>query len=163
MTRAICLFALLLRPVAQAAPVPDALLGEWRGTGTVTGRASAVSMRWTRETGGAFLHLQFRNDMAASATRGAEVFEGRGYYRTTAGPTSGSGVWLDSRGMIFPVSFTLSADTLTSDWGSEATAERGRTTYRLVDRDTLEVVDFVRTAGGEYREFGRTRLTRAAR
>jgi len=142
-------------------PVLTQLLGEWRGSGVVTGRASEMTMAWSRDVGGAFVHLRFRNAMAEGGGRPAQVFEGRGYYRAApATASNGTGTWLDSRGMIFPVAFTLSPDALTSDWGGAST-ERGRTVYRLTPAGTLEVIDFVRLSDGQYREFGRAELKRS--
>jgi hypothetical protein len=143
-------------------PVLTQLLGEWRGTGVVTGRASEVTMTWSRDVGDAFVHLRFRNAMAEGGGRPAQVFEGRGYYRSaSATAMGGAGTWIDSRGFIFPVAFTISADALTSEWGTAST-ERGRTVYRLTPTGTLEVIDFVRLPDGQYREFGRTELKRPA-
>ena len=154
--------AALAAPLAgQEAGVIAALVGEWSGSGTVTGRASSVTMIWSREPGASFLHLRFRNVMAASSARPAEVFEARGYYGVRPGAPA-AGTWIDSRGVIFPVTFTATADTLTSDWGSEGT-ERGRTTYRVREAGILEVTDFVRSADGQYKEFGRVVLERKPR
>jgi hypothetical protein len=145
----------------QPPSIVQRLLGDWRGTGTVTGRASEITLQWTLDLGGSFVHLRFRNAMAADATRPAQVFEGRGYYRLPggAGATSGTGTWIDSRGLILPVSVTISADAFQSDWGAENT-ERGRTIYRLTGDGALEVTDFVRAADDTYREFGRSVLRR---
>jgi hypothetical protein len=142
-------------------PVVNALIGDWRGTGTVTGRAADITMQWSLDLGGAFVHLRFRNVMAADADRPAQLFEGRGYYRIAGGAaaTAGTGTWIDSRGVIFPVAVTISADGVQSDWGSETT-ERGRTVYRVTPQGALEVTDFVRAADGTYREFGRSELRR---
>ena len=148
-------------PVPQEPAVVGTLVGEWSGRGTVTGRASSITMTWSREPGAAFLHLRFRNAMAASASRPEEVFEGRGYYLVRARAPA-MGTWIDSRGAIFPVTFTATAETLTSDWGGEGT-ERGRTVYRVRDGGVLEVIDFVRGADGQYKEFGRTVLERRPR
>jgi hypothetical protein len=142
--------------------VVTGLLGEWRGTGVVTGRASDLTMTWSREVGGAFVHLRFRNAMAAGGGRPAEVFEGRGYYRvTTSAATTSTGTWIDSRGLILPVAVTIAADSFTSDWGAAGT-EQGRTVYRLIGAGELEVTDFVRAADGPYRVFGRSHLRRDA-
>jgi hypothetical protein len=138
-------------------PVEALLLGDWRGTGVVSGQASSVTMTWTHEPGPRVLHLRFRNDLAGG--RGAQTFEGRGYYRLGPEPGVGAGIWIDSRGLFLPVATSITADSLTSEWGSETT-ERGRTVYRFVDADTLEVVDWVRTPNGDLREFGRVRVTR---
>jgi hypothetical protein len=147
---------------AQAAlpPVLQSLLGEWRGSGTVTGRASEISMSWSRQVGAAFVQLRFRNQMAAGGSRPAEVFEAHGYYRAaSAAAPDGDGTWIDSRGFILPVVMALEPDALTSDWGSAST-ERGRTVYRLTPAGTMDVIDSVRLPDGSYREFGRSELRR---
>lgn len=141
-------------------PLAVQLIGTWSGGGTVTGRASSVTMTWERVIGEAFLRLRFRNAMAASATRPAEVFEAHGYYRV--GPSGGTGTWFDSRGLTLPVAVGLSEDSWTSEWGSETT-ERGRTVYRLAGTDAIEVVDSVRAPDGRSVEFGRTNLIRQGR
>lgn len=148
-------------PRAQEPPVVAALIGEWSGSGTVTGRSATVTMVWSREPGAAFLHLRFRNAMAASTSRPAEVFEARGYYVVRPGAPS-TGTWVDSRGVIFPLTFAATADTFTTDWGADNT-ERGRTTYRVRAGGILEVIDYVRGADGEYKEFGRTVLEQKPR
>ncbi|MEQ1756715.1 MAG: hypothetical protein ABL986_00215 [Vicinamibacterales bacterium] len=155
-------------PAAQAGsarlpPVLSALLGDWNGRGTVSGRPATVAMTWSLELAGRFVHLRFRNEMAPTATRPIEVLESHGYYRAASpDATGGVGTWIDSRGVILPLSLTLSGNTLTSDWGSEST-ERGRTTYVLLGPDRLEVTDLVRLPDGQYRPFGQTNLSRTPR
>jgi hypothetical protein len=156
-------------PISGGVAAPDAqgqlpvvvqrLLGDWRGTGTVSGRASEISMQWSLDLGESFVHLRFRNMMAADEKRAAQVFEGRGYYRLPGGAAaaSGTGTWIDSRGAIFPVTVTFTAEAFQSDWGAETT-ERGRTIYRPAGDGTLEVTDLVRATDGTYREFGRSVL-----
>lgn len=160
----LCTLLLALAVSATQTPLPPAmagLLGDWRGTGVVTGRASEMTMTWSRDVGDAFVHLRFRNAMAQDGGRPAQVFEARGYYRAASAiAVDGKGTWVDSRGVIFPIAFTLTADTLTSDWG-DASTERGRTVYRLTPSGTLEVIDFVRLPDGQYREFGRSELRRS--
>ena len=143
---------------ARPGPV-DRLMGSWRGSGVVLGRASSITMTWEAAVGDAFVRLRFRNEMAAGAGQPATVLEAHGYYRVGGGPMNGRGTWIDSRGVVLPVAIAMSGDTLTSDWGDERT-EVGRTVYRLTGPDTLEVVDAVRTPGGLYREFGRATLGR---
>ena len=155
----VALLGVTQTPASEPAVVSK-LVGQWHGQGVVTGRASEITMTWERVIGEAFVRLRFRNAMAAVGGRPAEVFEAHGYYRVTAGATeAATGTWLDGRGYILPVQVTLSPDTFTSQWGN-ATTEQGRTVYRLTGPDTLEVVDLVRTAAGEYREFGRSQLRR---
>jgi hypothetical protein len=149
-------------PTAQAVgqPLVQRLAGTWRGTGIVTGRASSVSMTWETTLGGAFLQLRFRNEMAASAARPAEVFEGVSFYRLAAGQVGKSGTWMDSRGITFALTVSTTDVALVSDWEA-AGVEAGRTRYELTNDGQLTVVDEVRGADGVYREFGRTRLRKA--
>lgn len=142
---------------SHVAALLDRFAGRWRGQGTVTGRSSDVEMTWEPALQRAFVHLMFRNAMTA-ADGSRTIFEARGYYRREAAGAS-TGVWVDSRGLVLPLQTSASPDTLTSDWGG-ADTERGRTTYRLVDAATLEVVDAVYGGDGQLREFGRTVLKR---
>ncbi|HUF47697.1 MAG TPA: hypothetical protein VMM93_07760 [Vicinamibacterales bacterium] len=164
MTGLITLLAAVLAastPALQASrpAVVEQLMGEWRGQGTVLGRASSITMVWESAVGDAFVRLRFRNEMAAGATQAAAVLEAHGYYRFSGGPMNNRGSWIDSRGVVLPVVVTVADDALTSDWG-DAQTEVGRTVYRLVAADTLEVVDSVRQADGSYRQFGRSLVTR---
>jgi hypothetical protein len=149
--------------VEQAArpAVVDRLMGEWHGAGTVLGRSASITMVWELAVGDAFVRLRFRNEMAAGAAEAAAVLEAHGYYRFGRGPMNNRGTWIDSRGVVLPVVITIGADALTSDWGDER-SEVGRTVYRLIDARTLEVVDSVRQADGQYREFGRSQLKLAS-
>jgi hypothetical protein len=52
-----------------------------------------------------------------------------------------------------------SADALTSEWGDGTTA-RGRTEYRLTAPDALVVTDWIRTASGDWRQFGKVEYRR---
>jgi len=160
MMKVLAMSVLLLSQAALRTepPVVTALLGDWRGTGVVNGQPSTIAMTWDRAVGEAFVRLRFRNEMAAGGGRPAAVFEGHGYYHV-ARADGGPGTWFDSRGYMLPVRVTLDAQVFTSDWGGPTT-EQGRTTYRLVEMDVLEVTDFVRVDDGSYREFGRSRLTR---
>ncbi len=48
---------------------------------------------------------------------------------------------------------------MTAWWGSPET-EEGKSTYRLIDDQTMEVVDSVKQKDGTFREFGRVTLKR---
>ncbi len=133
----------------------DRLTGHWSGSGRVTGLESSIEMAWEPVVGARFVRLTFRNTMA---TAGApRVFEGHAYYRATASDSL-TGTWFDSRGLVLPIVATATGSALESTWGTPDT-EQGRTIYRLVGADSLELIDSVRTKTG-MREFGRSALRR---
>jgi hypothetical protein len=89
------------------------------------------------------------------------LFEGIAYYQLAgdADEDSLKGVWVDNRGDILPLRATLASGVLTAHWGSEE-SELGRSQYRLLDDGTLEAVDSVMDAAGEWRNFGHAILSR---
>ncbi len=151
---AAALAALATTPVG--ADVLDQLAGHWHGGGEVRGLQSEQRMEWGPALDGGFTRLEFDNTLRAPD--GTEYrFQAHAYYRADADGAI-TGTWLDSRGMTLPLAGTAGEAGLDIQWGSEAT-ERGRSTYR-VEGDTLEVVDEVLQADGQWRVFGRSTLKR---
>jgi hypothetical protein len=163
MTRAI--LALLAALWAAAAALADAgasgrflerLAGNWRGAGEVRQMAADMRMAWEPVLDGAFMQLTMENLMSGGEGQSWH-FKARALYRVQD-DGSITGTWFDSRGISLPLSGTIEDDLMTIQWGNEAT-ERGSSTYRL-SADALEVTDLVLAKDGEWRAFGRTRLTR---
>ncbi len=157
MTRTVLLTTLLLVPQANVGGgFPDRLVGVWTGTGTVLNQPARVRLEWTWALDRQFLRLTFGNDMGPEDQR--RRFEGHAYYRAV-GDGRYRGTWFDSSGAIRPIDARLDGDALVSRWGAPET-EEGETTYRLLDKDTMEVVDRVKGKDGAWRDFGKTVLTR---
>ena len=156
MARAALALLLALAPVAAiaqtaGAPHPTVLTwlsGQWRGTGTMLGRASEATLSVSPVLDGNFLEFSYR----------AGSFEGRAFYRP-APNGNWQAHWFDNRGISFRIVARAEAQTLTSEWGDAAT-ERGRTVYRLADDGRLHVTDSVRRPDGSYRDFASHILTR---
>lgn len=140
--------------VGQDGPdVLSALEGRWSGDGTLMGRSARFEMTWTRVLNGRFLRLEFRNAFA-DVDPVQTVLEADAYYRLGGAELTGS--WMDTRGVILSLRATVGDSELVTDWtGSES----GRTTYRVIDSNTVEVVDLVRS-GDEWREFAVARYQR---
>ncbi|MFW6088411.1 MAG: hypothetical protein ACODAB_01585 [Gemmatimonadota bacterium] len=138
---------------ARDADVFEALVGEWRGEGSLMGRDAQFSMRW--ESGDGFAVLTFANAFVDADSQVVPVLNSVAVYRTSrANPEA---VWLDSRGVRVEIRWEASDSTLVARW--TAPTEEGRTTYR-VRVDEVEVVDEVSTDEG-WRTFGTARYTRA--
>lgn len=154
------LLVLLLIPVcafAQRDNFLSRLHGEWEGEGKAFGGAARLRLKWEWVLDNKFLRLSLRNEM--SGPDGAkQLFEGQAYYRS-AGVDKYAAHWFDSRGTTFPIRATLDGNMMTSWWGSPET-EEGKSTYQLIDDQTLEVVDSVKQKDGTFREFGRVTLKR---
>jgi len=102
--------------------------------------------------GGKFVRLSLRNEMRAASGH-TEIFEGHAYYQLKAAG-SYEAQWFDSRGISFPIKAQVEGDALISFWGTAA-SEEGKSVYRLLDADKLEVVDSVKQKDGSWKEFGR--------
>lgn len=137
-----------------AAPVFDRLAGEWQGEGTLMGRRAAFTMAWTLH--GALATLAFSNAFPDSTGALTPVLDAVAAYRTAA--ETPKAVWLDSRGVRIEIDWRATDDsTLVADWA--ASNESGRTTYRVIGPDAVEVTDEVRTDEG-WRTFATARYRR---
>ena len=140
-------------------PIQDLLAGHWAGSGTILGQPSQVELVVERVLDARFTRLTWISHIGLAPK--TQRFEGHAYYRNTL-PGENDGTWFDSGGMVRPLRASRAADAVVTLWGSPET-EQGETTYRRLSADTLEIVDRVRGKNGEWREFGRSTLTRSAR
>lgn len=138
----------------SAAPVFDRLAGEWRGEGTLMGRSAEFTMTWTPH--GELATLVFSNAFPDSTGALTPVLEAVAAYRTVR--ETPEAVWLDSRGVRIEIAWQATDDsTLVADWS--APNESGRTSYRVVGPDAVEVTDEVLTDEG-WRIFATARYRR---
>ena len=153
-----CILILVGAAYASVTERPlEFLYGEWAGTGKTSGLASEITLTWQLTLGGRFTTIQLHNRM--SDERGQQfVFEGIGYYQADD-EHHFSGVWVDSRGDIHPLTAALEGQSLLATWGTEET-ELGRSVYRLRPDGDLEVTDSVMNEEGEWRVFGQHILER---
>lgn len=136
------------------ATVFDRLGGEWQGEGTLMGRSAQFAMTWTPH--GELATLAFSNAFPDSTGALTPVLEAVAAYRTVS--ETPEAVWLDSRGVRIDIDWQATDDsTLVADWSSPN--ESGRTTYRVVGPDAVEVTDEVRTEEG-WRTFATARYER---
>ena len=163
-TRALALGAAILLTFSSALPAQDTApsqpleqwLGEWQGTGTTSGAPARLTLKWERALGGRFVRLTLLNEIGSEPTR--QRFEGLAmYWPGAAGRMNGR--WFDSQGVMHVLVGALQSDALIAEWG-DGTTPRGRSTYRLLSADAMEVIDEIRGKDGSWREFGRFRLER---
>lgn len=150
---------LAAQPAPSADPIHDLLAGRWEGTGTILGQESRVELTVEHVLESRFTRLVWVSHIGPPPR--TQRFEGHAYY-----PRLEDGVyratWFDSSGMVRPIEASTggTADAVVARWGTAAT-EQGETTYRRLAADRLEIVDRVRGRDGDWREFGRSALTRA--
>lgn len=157
----IALSLLLLVPgiaYAQTESVFKRLGGSWTGEGKAMGMPATLQMSWDWVLGEKFLRLSLKNEMRGENGQ-VRVFEGHAYYQPSEGKCEGK--WFDSRGVSFPIECSVEGQSLTAIWGSTAT-EQGKSVYRLLGGEKLEVVDFVKQPDGSWKEFGRFVVNRVA-
>lgn len=136
-------------PPSQRPAILGHVVGTWEGEGELFGRPARFAMRWALELDGRFLGLSY-------TIRGDVRMRALAHYRVAEGDTL-RGVWVDSRGEILDLEAVASDSTLETVWRSPT--EEGRTVYRRIAADSLEVRDFVR-AGSGWRPFGVARYGR---
>jgi hypothetical protein len=136
----------------------DRLQGAWQGDGKAFGLPAHLQMKWEWVLGKKFLRLSLKTRTRGSTGQEQTVFEGHAYYRS-AGEGKYEGEWFDSRGESFSIKGTVDGESLTALWGAPG-KEQGKSVYKFVESDRLEVVDSVRQQDGTWKEFGRFNLSR---
>ena len=136
---------------AQGDSCVNRLIGTWNGAGKLFGAEAEFMMSWERALENKFVRLTFENKMKRSDGK-TQILKAQAFYKPE-GETQFQGMWFDSRGMILPLKATAGDSALTTSWGSPET-EQGRTVYRIIDGDTVEVNDFVLTKDGQWKHFG---------
>ncbi|MGH7338024.1 MAG: hypothetical protein ACREI7_10620, partial [Myxococcota bacterium] len=87
----------------------------------------------------------------------SQRFEGLALYWAGASAGRLNGRWFDSQGATHLLDAVLEPQALIAEWG-DGTTPRGRSTYRLLSANAMEVIDEIRRKDGTWREFGRFRL-----
>lgn len=126
--------------------------GSWKGASESFGMPSVVTMIWDQTLQNRFSRITYRIDMRNEQQR-IVTFEGKGFYKQQK-DGSYSGTWFDSNGEIHPIVATLDSNTLTSIWGTKET-KLGKTMYRLTNKHTVEIVDWIMKKDGTWKEFNR--------
>lgn len=147
------LFILLLLFIntATAQQSADNLIGTWTGSGKLFGQDATFSMKWEKALGGKFIRLNFQNNFTQNGRK--STMDAEAMYKPLS-DSSFEGTWFDSRGVVFPLKANFSNNTLTTEWGNEAT-EKGKTVYLIKSNSEIEVTDFV-LRNGQLQQFGKT-------
>lgn len=136
-------------------PVLARLTGQWTGSGVVNNAQVSAKAEFGPVLANRFTRLAYTFTVAGVG----DVFEGHAYYACANEADTCRGNWFDSQGATHILTATQTTEALTSEWG-DGTTPRGRTEYRLTSPSTLVVTDWVRTAAGEWRQFGKVEYRR---
>ena len=128
--------------------------GQWTADGEAFRQPARSTMQWTRAVGGRWWRLDYRIDFKSDAM---PDFEGVAYYKSLA-PGRHVATWVDSTGDLHPIEASDDGTSLTSLWGVPG-QKYGRSEYRFT-AEGVEVTDWIERDGA-WREFNRTRFTRA--
>lgn len=137
--------------------ISSKLVGSWTGEGKAFGMPSRPEMRWELALNGKFIKLTYKTEMKSSKGE-TQIFEGHGYYKSL-GSGKYQGTWFDSQGEQHPINATFENDALTANWGTPET-KMGKTVYRLITPNEMELTDSIRKKDGTWQEFSRARLKR---
>ena len=133
------------------------LMGAWKGSGKFSGRDSNVEMKWESVLGGRFVRLSYRNTWKTAQDKTLTI-EGHAYYQSLNNGEYRAN-WFDSYGKARPIEAKFENGALSATWGTPAT-ELGKTVYKLVTPDQVEIIDTVQLKDGSWREFHRALLRR---
>ena len=147
----------LVSQQATMAPgqVMPKLVGQWTGVGVVNKAEVSAKAEFGPVLASRFTRLTYAFTVAGAG----QIFEGHAYYSCAKDSDSCRGNWFDSQGSAHVLTAKQTADVLTSEWG-DGTTPRGRTEYRLTGPSTLVVTDWIRSAAGDWRQFGRVEYQR---
>ena len=143
----------------QSTPAAPTVLGRLTGHWTGSGAVNNAQVKAKAEFGQVLANRFTRLTYTFTVDGVGDVFEGHAYYACAKDAGTCRGNWFDSQGSAHVLTATQTADTLTSEWG-DGTTPRGRTEYRLTGPSTLIVTDWIRTATGEWGQFGRVEYRR---
>lgn len=151
-----------LVPIAVRADDPrdpflNRLNGDWKAQGKAFGMEAKFYMKWEWVLQNRFIQLSYKIEMRGKDGQ-PQIFEGTAFYKPAANGKY-EGTWFDSQRSIHPIAATADSSALTSFWGKPET-EQGKSIYRLLDENRIEVVDAVRAKDGSWREFSRNTFGR---
>lgn len=147
-----------LLDTVQLSPLEKRLLGTWSAKGQAFGMPADVTMKWEPDMQNKFLLLSYRMDMRDTAGR-VQTFEGKAYYKASTEAGKFTATWFDSGGEVHPIEANYDGESLTALWGTPTT-KMGKTVYRFVDDNTIEITDFIQRKDGEWRQFNRNTVRR---
>jgi hypothetical protein len=142
---------------AQTGNILTKLEGNWATKGNSFGMPADITMTWQPGIEAKFMHLSYRMVMQTKEGK-QQVFEGAAYYKVTGDKTY-SATWVDSQGEMHPITATSDDTMLASIWGTPST-KLGRSTYRFVSDNEVEVTDYVMKKDGTWSKFNQNVLTR---
>lgn len=154
------LLLLIVACVSASAQSPNLLLklqGHWAGKGSSFGMPADITMSWTPALEGKFTMLNYRLVMQGSDGK-HQTFEGVAYYKVM-GDKSYSATWVDSQGEMHPITASSDDTMLSSVWGTPAT-KLGRSTYRFISDDQVEITDYVMKKDGTWSKFNQNVVAR---
>ena len=147
-----------LLDTTNVTPLEKRLLGAWSAKGRAFGMPADVTMKWEPDLQGNFLLLSYRMDMR-DTTGKVQVFEGKAFYKASKEAGKFTATWFDSGGEAHPIEAVYDGTALTANWGTPTT-KMGKTIYRFVDDNTIEITDFIQAKNGEWKQFNRNTVRR---
>jgi Protein of unknown function (DUF1579) len=151
----IIVFTCLLTSVGLAQGFLEKLKGTWVAKGSAFGMPADVEMTWMAALGGRYTQIQYKIVMHGKEGKD-QLFEGTAYYKP-AGENKYVATWFDSGGEMHPITATSDENALTSFWGTPET-KLGKTIYKLLDNNTVEITDFIQKKDGSWQQFGKNTL-----
>jgi len=120
------------------------LMGQWNAKGKVLNVPAEISLRAEPDLQFQYLKFIYHVDMHPNDST-IKVFERTSVYRP-AEKDHYKGTWYDTDGGIAIVTPSIQNNSLTAEWGIGTTSS-GKTIYRFVDDNTLEITELIKQNG----------------
>ncbi|MBX3242535.1 MAG: hypothetical protein KIT80_05295 [Chitinophagaceae bacterium] len=146
--------------LAQHTPnnILDIFVGNWHANGAAFGMPANITMNWTPVLETRFYRLQYKIiTIGKDSTQ--MIFEGIAYYKPL-GENRFAATWFDTQGSIHPIIASNDTTTLTSLWGTPET-QQGKTTYKIINTQEIEVTDFIMKKDGAWNKFNQNTLIKS--
>jgi len=136
------------------APFEKRMLGVWMAQI----RNATVTLKWEPDLQNKFIALSYRQELRHEGAA-PDIFDGKAFFKLTNTPGHYSANWMDSTGDAFPLEARYDGRELTVQWRNTARLE-GKTVYRFLDQQTIELTDFRKQDDGTWKVFDRLVLTK---
>ena len=133
------------------------LKGNWHASTLSFGLPSDVEMTWQSVLDDKYVQILYKITMHANDGTD-QLFEGTAFYKPN-GINQYKATWFDSTGDMHPISAVVEENSLVSSWGTPET-KMGKTTYKIIDFRTVEVIDLIQKKDGSWKQFNRAILTK---
>ena len=138
----------------RIAPFEKCILGVWISQNT----HATVTLKWEPDLQNKFIALSYRQELRREGAS-SEIFEGKAFFKQSSALGYYTANWMDSTGDVFPLEARYDGREMTVQWRNTGHLE-GKTVYRFLDQQTIELTDLRKQDDGTWKVFDRLVLSK---